>query len=193
MEISTQVNRPNNQLSARALVGLLALFFGFGTIFALIVSVSDGWREHEQKSWPEATATIRHCSVERYIPLTKSSRTPVWYIQCQIGYLAGGYPIETQIQSRSLGTPLQGGSPEEMRWWVAGHPRGDTITVHYDSRAPTTPVLTETDMPAAGPRTPNNLKLLLIAAVVFLGLLMLARRLNRQPQSIARDSNGNPE
>src|SRR5215472_3495206 len=189
METSTQPGRPSSQLDARGLVGLMTLFFGLGTIFVLIFSVSDAWREHAQKRWPEATASIRQCSVERYTPMERHNRATVWYIQCRIGYRAGGYPIETQIQSRSLGTPFQGGSPEEMRRWVAGHPRGGTIAVHYDPRAPRTAVLIETDMPAAGPRTPGNLKLLLIAAAGFLCLLTLARRLNRQPQSIVRDRN----
>jgi hypothetical protein len=179
MEISAQAGRSGKQPGVQGLVGVLTLLFGIGTIFVLVVSVSDAWREHTQRGWPEATATIRQCSVERYIPLSRRNRAPVWHIECRISYRAGSDPIETQIRSGSLGTPLAGGSPEEMRTWVAAHPRGGTITVHYDPGEPRTAVLTETDMPAAGPRTPSNLKLLLIAAAGFLGLMMLARRLNR--------------
>ena len=66
-----------------------------------------------------------------------------------------------------------------MHQWVASHPSGTPIVVHYDPANPNSPVLTATDMPYAGPRTPNNLKLLLIAAGASVVPLMAAKRLAR--------------
>jgi hypothetical protein len=40
-----------------------------------------------------------------------------------------------------------------------------------------TAVLTKTDMPYAGPRTPNNLRLLLICAIACVSLLRIAAAL----------------
>lgn len=66
-----------------------------------------------------------------------------------------------------------------MRAWVGRHPAGTSMVVRYDPNHPTTVVLTETDMPSAGPRTPNNLKLLLIASAASAALVTIARRLGQ--------------
>jgi hypothetical protein len=75
------------------------------------------------------------------------------------------------------GTSGWGGHTELMGQWVTNHPSGSTIVVRYNPTDPKTAVLTATDMPDAGPRTPNNLRLLLISSVACVGLLTIARRL----------------
>lgn len=144
-------------------------------MFAFIVSISDGSREHIEEGWPQVTATIERCSVDPYIPLRSASRTAVWHISCRIHYAENGDQIQTGIRSRSTGSGW-GGDAERMRQWVVGHPSGSPIVVRYDPANPTNAVLTETDMPSAGPRTPNNLKLLLIASVASLTLITIAKR-----------------
>jgi hypothetical protein len=64
-----------------------------------------------------------------------------------------------------------------MSQWVVRHPSGSTMVVRYDPTDAKAAVLTDTDMPDAGPRTPNNLRLLLISSVACLSLLTIARRL----------------
>jgi hypothetical protein len=162
-------------LTTQGLVALLALFTGLCTMFALIVTISDGWREHAEQSWPHAIATIEHCSVDPYIPLERGSRGPVWYVKCRISYLAGGSSIETSIRSRSTGSGW-GAHLGFMHKWVAEHPPGSPMDVHYDPADPKTAVLISTDMPDAGPRSPNNLKLLLIATVACLCLVLIGRQ-----------------
>ena len=161
-------------LTAQGLIALLGIFAGLCAVFALIVSVSDGWREHVHESWPQVTATIERCSVDPYVPLRSASRTPVWNVRCRIGYRADANQIDTSIRSRSTASGW-GGDTDGMRQWVARHPSGSPIVVRYDPADPKIAVLTETDMPYAGPRTPNNLRLLLIASVACFALLTIAR------------------
>jgi hypothetical protein len=42
-------------------------------MFALIISILEGWQEHIQKCWPQVSATIDRCSVDRYIPPRRRS------------------------------------------------------------------------------------------------------------------------
>ena len=176
-----EVAQPDSQMTiaprrGQQWLGLLTLFAVLCTIFALIVSVSDATREHAQQSWPEATAIIQRCSVDPYVPFR--SRNPVWRIRCRIDYRAGENQIETAIESRTTASGW-GGDLQGMREWVARHRSGTMMTIHYDPSDVSKAVLTETDMPYAGPRTPDNLKLLLIAATASIVLLLIAKRVNK--------------
>lgn len=146
----------SNSLTAKGLVGLLGIFAGLCTVFALIVSVADKWQEHAQERWPEVTAIVERCSVDPYVPLESTSRDPVWHIGCRIGYPADSTQIETRIRSHSTASGW-GGHMGRMQQWVALHRPGSPIVVHYNPTNPKTAVLTATDMPDGGPRTPNNL------------------------------------
>jgi len=170
---------PRRPMTAQGILGPLAVFAGLCALFALIVSVTDAWREHVQQTWPEVIATIQPCSVDPYIPLRgnrSQSRAPVWSIQCRIAYRTGGNEIDARIQSRSTESGW-GGDLDGMQRWVAGHRSGSSIVVHYDPTDPKIVVLTKTDMPSAGPRTPSNLRLLLISCCASLGLFLGARSL----------------
>jgi hypothetical protein len=171
--------RMNTSLKIQSLIGLLTLFAC--PAFALIASIADVWREHVLKSWSEVAATIGGCSVDPYVPLRSASRTPVWYIRCRIAYSTGSDKIETSIRSRTT-TSGWGGDAEGMHQWVGKHPSGSTIVIHYNPQNAKDAVLTATDMPYAGPRTPSNLKLLLIASVACVGFFMLARQIRPNPQ-----------
>jgi hypothetical protein len=161
-------------LTTQGLVALLTVFTGLCTMFALIVTVSDGWREHAQESWPGVVATIEHCRVDQHIPLERGNRGLVWYVKCSINYLAGGSSIETSIRSRSTGSGW-GGHLNLMRQWVAEHPPDSRMDVRYDPADPKTAILISTEMPDAGPRSSNNLKLLLIASVTCLCCVLIGR------------------
>src|SRR5215813_3461778 len=60
--------RTSKPLTAPNLIGLLGLFAGLCSVFALIVTASDAWQERAQQSWPEATAIIERQSVDSYHP-----------------------------------------------------------------------------------------------------------------------------
>jgi len=168
--------------SGKNLIGIFALFTALCTIFALVASISDAWREHAEKSWPEANAIIDRCTIERHIPLDRHNRSAVWYIECHVHYTVSDQVIESRLRSRSTGAGW-GGELPQMNGWVASHSAGDILAVRYQPEDPKHAVLTETDMPSAGPRTPNNLKLLTIVAVMFAVSFITARRVNR-PSSV---------
>lgn len=156
----------------RGAIALLGLFCGACAIFVLVAAASDAWHERAQKGWPVAAATIERCGLDSYYPFQRDGGGVVWNIDCRVAYSANGDQGESRIRSRSA----RGNAEiEEMRRWVAGHPSGSSITIHYDPADARRVVLVETDMPFSGPRTPNNLKLLLIASVLCVVFLAVAR------------------
>jgi len=166
---------PKTQLKLQGLVGLLGLFAGLCTIFALIVTVAEAWQEHVQAQWPEATARIERCGLDH----TSTRRRDRYYIDCRLKYVAEDHEFIAKVYSRSVPSrsiwqypPNQIGSFEN---WVGEHPQGTPIAVHYDPGNPKKAVLVATDMPGGGPHTPSNLRLLGIAAVSCVVLLTIAR------------------
>jgi Protein of unknown function (DUF3592) len=166
---------PKPRLAWQGFVALLGLFAGLCTIFALVVTVAEGWQEHSQAQWPEATAHIEKC----YLHQSSTGRRDRYYIDCRLSYVVGTEEFVTKIYSGSVPPasvwqypPNQIGPLED---WVDAHPQGMPIAVHYNPANPRKAVLVATDMPRGGPRTPNNLKLLGIAALVCVVLLTIAR------------------
>jgi len=166
---------PKPRLTWQGFAGLLGLFAGLCTIFALIVTVAEGWQEHSQAQWPEATAHIEKC----YLHQSSTGRRDRYYIDCRLSYVVGAEEFVTKIYSGSAPSasvsqypPNQIGPLED---WVDAHPQGMPIAVHYNPANPKKAVLVATDMPRGGPRTPNNLKLLGIAALICVVLLTIAR------------------
>ena len=158
--------------------GLAVLLGGFAalcSIFAGVVTAIEGWREHVQAGWPLAGARVEVCAIRHY-----ESRGRWYYIRCRINYPVRGETVEAQIDSRNLP------APERVFWqsssavtygdfqsWVEAHPPGSTIDIHYDPADPTRAVLVVTDMPLAGPKTPENLQLLggfALGSVVLLAI-----------------------
>ena len=50
----------------QGVTGLLGLLAGVCTIFALVVTLAEGWQEALQAKWPQATARVQRCSVEEH-------------------------------------------------------------------------------------------------------------------------------
>jgi hypothetical protein len=163
--------------TAAGLISLFGLFAGLCAAFALVVSVADAWREHVQEGWPAATASIERRSVDPYRTFKSSGGYLTWHIRCRIRYLAGAEQVETSIRSRSTNTAEGVGTMQE---WVDRHEPGSTLLVRYDPGDHKTAVLTETDMPYAGPRTPSNIKLLLISSAACVMLLTVAKLLRQR-------------
>jgi hypothetical protein len=160
--------------TAAGLIGLFGLFAGVCAAFALVFTIADACREHVQQGWPSATATIERDSVEEYRTFKSSGGNLVWYIKCRIRYVAGGEEVRTAIRSRSVNSQSNAGL---LQQWIAQHEPGTTMLIHYDPGERKVAVLTETDMPYGGPRTPDNLKLLLIFSGACMVLLTIARML----------------
>jgi hypothetical protein len=96
------VSESAKRLSLTALIGLLGFFAGLCTIFTLIVSGIDGWREHAQANWPEATATIERCDVNPTDPYRPVDRDTFWRVQCQLRYRTGTDEIEPILVRAAL-------------------------------------------------------------------------------------------
>lgn len=181
---------PGSRLTLQGLVGLLGLFAGLCTIFALVVSLAEGWREHQQTKWPQATGKIQRCSVEEHRGFRSDRPRDTAYIICRISYVIGAEEILTKVRSRSVPSPTRAiwvypsGQVEQMQSWINANPTGSPIVVHYDPADHQNAVLTSTDMPFGGPRTPSNLRLLSIGAIACVVLLTIARAFRPRSQSV---------
>lgn len=183
--METQPNLPKWRKITVLLAGFFGLFAALATIFALIVTVAEGWQEHLQTRWPEVTAQVQRCSLDVY-PFNSS----YYWIECSIRYELLGQPIVSQVHSRT--TPAPGrwisqyptGQFNRMQRWVDAHPERTSIKVRYDPAHPDKAVPVATDMPRGGPRTPNNLKLLGICALSCVVLLTIARIVRPKPASL---------
>ena len=169
-------------LSLQTLFAFLSLFAALCTIFALAVSAAQAWSEHRHLSWPSAVASIRRCAVDTYRPTHSGGRSLVSRIACDIRYSVGDSDVQARIRSSSSSSDID---VSLMRRWIAGHRPGASVEIHYDPSNPSAAVLTQTDMPFAGPHTPNNLKILAMAAVAFVVFYSLARILARSQRGVA--------
>jgi hypothetical protein len=157
-------------------VVVLALFTGLCSIFALVVTAAEGWQEHAQVQWPEATARVQRCGVDIY-----THKPEAYWIDCLISYSAGAEEVVAKVHSRSTPAPRRVISQhpaqqiEIMQAWVDAHPPGTAIAVHYDPANHKEAVLVATDMPLGGLKTPDNLRLLGVAAGSCALLLAIAR------------------
>jgi len=157
-------------------VAVLGLFTGLCSIFALVVTVAEGWQEHAQAQWPETTARVQTCGVDLY-----THRPEAYWIDCLVSYSVGAEEVVAKVHSRSTPAPRRVISQhpttqiEIMERWAEAHPPGTPIAVRYDPVHHKNAVLMATDMPLGGPRTPDNLRLLGVAAGSCALLLAIAR------------------
>jgi hypothetical protein len=170
----TTETAPKGQLLWLGLTVLVALA-GLCTIFASVVTAAQAWQEHAQSRWPEVTARVDECNLNR----TSSGRREKFYIRCRLSYAEGAEQHATNIYSTNVPSPEIWQYPPNQiapfEEWVNDHPQGTPIVVRYDPANYTNVVLVEGNMPRGGPRTPNNVKLLEFVAGSFLVLLTIAR------------------
>ena len=166
---------PKGRLMLQGVAGLLGLFAGLCTIFALVVTVAEAWQEHAQAQWPQVMARVDRC----YLHQTSTGQRNRYYIDCRLSYAAGAEQVVTHVYSATVPSrevwqypPNQIGPLED---WVDRHPPGATMAARYDPAKHKKVVLAATDMPFGGPHTPNNLKLLGPAAAISVVLLTIAR------------------
>jgi hypothetical protein len=174
---------PKGQLAWGGLIVLVA-FLGLCTIFVLVVTAAQAWQEHAQASWPEVTARVDRCSLDR----TSTGRREKFYIHCRLSYAVGAEQNAANVDSSNV--------PSREIWqyppnqiapfaaWVDEHPEGTPIVVRFDPVNHKKIVLVATDMPRGGPHTPNNVKLLGVCAGSFLVLLTIAQLTRPRLQSL---------
>lgn len=177
-------NLPRWRRLLLVLTGFFCLSAGLSAVFLLAVTAALAWQDHTHARWPGAIAQVERCGLDPYPPDPKYYR-----IDCSVRYTAGGEEIVSHVYSR---TTLD---PRHIFWeyptsrfarleeWVAAHPKGTAIAVHYDPANHGKLVLVETDMPMGGPETSFSLRLLEIAAASCVVLLAIVRIL--RPKSLA--------
>jgi Protein of unknown function (DUF3592) len=152
------------------------LLAGLCTIFALVVTVIQAWIEHNQAQWPEVTAQVKKCEMAVY-----RSRSLSYWIACSLTFDVGGEPVLAHFHSGNTPAPqrvIWASRPYQfdyMQAWVDQHPPGSPITVHYNPAKRSRVVYLGYDIPATGPRTPSNVKLLEFFAIGFVVLFAIAR------------------
>ena len=149
-------------------LGLFGLFAGLCAIFALAVTLVEWRAERAQAEWPLVSAAIEQAE------LTASGA-----LRYRVRYDGGA----ATLSSRSTRAADELAA---MRAWLAQHRRGERIDVRYDPAHPDHAAFASADVPNAGPRTPNNVRLTAIAAVACVLLIALARLLAaREPPDAA--------
>jgi hypothetical protein len=161
-------------------VGLFGLFAGLCAIFALVVTVFEWRAERAQAEWPVVPARIERAELE---PHATSKGATTWSLRYRVRYAADWQERTASLSSRSTSSPAD---LPAMRAWLEQHRRGDRVDVRYDPAQPDHAVFAAPDVPNVGPRTPNNLKLTVIAAIACVVLIALARFLAaREPPDAA--------
>jgi hypothetical protein len=152
---------------------VLVIFLGLCTLFASVVTVAQAWQEHVQARWPEVTARVDECGLER----TSSNGRRKFHIRCRLSYAVGAEQHATDIYSGNVPAPEIWQYPPNQiapfEEWVDEHPQGTPIVLRYDPADHTKVVAA--NAPFGGPRMPDNLKLLEVCAGSFLVLMTIAR------------------
>ena len=155
-------------------LAVLVVLSGLCSIFALVVTVAEAWQERAEAGWPEATAQVVRCSLDR----SSTGQRKRLHIHCRLSYAAGTEPSVANVYSRYVPMPDVWQYPpnqiEPFAAWVDEHPPGTPIAVRYDPVNHQKVVLPGDSMPGGGPRTPDNVKVLELFAGSFFVLLALA-------------------
>jgi len=176
-DTTTETPQPRGML----FVGVLVLFTGACTIFALVVTAAQAWQENAQKSWPEVTARVDTCRFER----SSTNGRHRLYIGCRFLYALGGEQNAINIYSARFPGPEVAQYPrnqmQPFEAWLDAHPPGTPVVLRYDPANHKKALISSDFMPRDGPHTPNNIKLLIFFAASFIVLFTVAR-LARSPQ-----------
>lgn len=153
----------------------LVTLSGLCTMFVLVVTASQAWREHVQAGWPQVTARVDSCSLDR----TSSGWRQKFHIHCRLSYAVVAEQNVANIYSFNAPSPEIWQYPPNqivpLRDWVNEHPQGTPMILHYDPAHHAKVALVVNDMPRGGPRTPSDVKQLEVWIGSFVVLLSAAR------------------
>jgi hypothetical protein len=175
MSVALQVEKTTTTVRSLALLGYFFVLCAF--IGILKISV-DAYRENQQSNWPRGVATITQRTV-RKIPTGNRGE---WFIELALRYDVSGEEMASSTRSRG------GAFWEEisMRRWAAGHPLGTPLRIRYDPQHPLVVVPDEEDMPESGPQVPDDLKMILLFAILYAACVNLARLFQGGQQTVLR-------
>lgn len=115
---------------------VLGLVGYFACLAALVSAMVGSWGVYHRHvvlaHWPGVVAEVQDCRVERYAALLQTSSSS-YAVRCRLGYGIGVVRYVVPVRS-SFG--LNAG--DSLTTWVAAHPKGSLMYVHYDPREPST-------------------------------------------------------
>ncbi|MGA8678095.1 MAG: DUF3592 domain-containing protein [Candidatus Acidiferrales bacterium] len=84
-------------------LGLMVLvaFSGLCTAFMLVATAAQAWQEHAQARWPEVTARVDACGLNR----TSSNGRHKFYIHCRLSYAVDAEQNATNVYSSNVPSP----------------------------------------------------------------------------------------
>lgn len=156
------------------LCGYVCVLITLGAIPAVI---SHRREERLQASWPQATAIVQRCDVERVYWRIRNSGGPVWHIQCSGRISVDGKSVRVSFRSHSVGRAAE---IQELRTWAAQHDEGASVAVRYDPGRPRTVVPEPSSMPHAESQIPGEEEVGVVFAVAGVLLLSGGARLRRR-------------
>ncbi len=163
---------------------LLVLLTGLCTVFASVVTAAEAWQEHAQAHWPEVTAKIDRCGMDR----TSTGRRNGYYIDCRLSYARGSELNTARIYSRTVPGPNVWQYPPNqivpLEQWMDAHPAGTPIAIRYDPANPRKVVPIDSDLPGVGPHTASNINQVEFWGVSFFVLVVIVGV--RKKRSMAR-------
>jgi hypothetical protein len=114
---------------------VLGLFFIAASALCLFGAATSWWERQKISRWPAADATIQHCSIEKH--KRRNSVQFAYSAECSITFNAGSEVVKGGFDSIAAyyeHRPKSWGNPgiDELRGWIAKHPEGSKISVHYD-------------------------------------------------------------
>jgi hypothetical protein len=169
----------------------LILLLG-GSLFLL-----DGtWRSYRQyvesTKWPSVEARVIGCSISGSwhsagSPSSRNVQGESSYVRCTLDYQTGGLARENTINvgsrifsSPSGKYPFLGVTVAAMRNWIARHPPGSTLTVHYDPSNPGNISMAGADSELRTDSPKDRFQLGILGTVSGFAMLLLLRIARKQ-------------
>jgi len=119
----------------RAVFLAIGLFALAGAALCLFGAAFSGLERMKISRWPSAEATIQHCEITKH--KRRDNTRFVYFAECGVTFNAGGETVKGGIESLAAyyeHRPKSWGDPgiDELRAWIAQHPDGSKIAIHYD-------------------------------------------------------------
>lgn len=109
---------------------VLVLVGYFGCLAALVSAMVGSWAVYHRHvviaHWPGVVAQVQDCRVQRYDALLQSSSSS-YAVRCRLAYGIGVVHYVVPVRSR-----FARNAADSLGAWVAVHPSGTPLYVHYD-------------------------------------------------------------
>ena len=128
--------------------GYIFLFAYISFLVAFVFLASGGWRSYQQNieatKWPAVDAQVTNCSVDLTYGYSGKAYGRKFRAQCVLHYEANGVPYDTKkfagsivfVSNKQIELTKPKVTVAMLRDWARLHPRGSSLTIHYDPADP---------------------------------------------------------